>query len=127
MSLYEIAVRLILADRSVRPRRCAPPVELDGRIDVDTLARSSRSMPLQILRALCWSVPRAAFLAAHKKSKQSAAWTDRPPTASGRYTLPESALAPELHVDETAVADDHERLFKATWNSCHSAGHARPV
>jgi len=38
MRLYEIAVRLIPTDRSVRPRRCAPPAELDGRIGVAPLA-----------------------------------------------------------------------------------------
>src|SRR5262249_45869713 len=64
----------------------------------------------------------------HAATKQSAAWTDRQPTTRvRRYPLPESALAPELHVDGTAVADDHERLFRAAWNSRHSAGHARPV
>src|SRR5262249_12900419 len=69
------------ASSTTDAKRCAPPVELEGLIDVDTLARSSRSMPLQILRALCWSVARAAFLAAHKKSKQSAAWTGSPANA----------------------------------------------
>src|SRR5262249_10532086 len=36
-----IAVRLILTDRSVRPRRCAPPVELE------VSSRSDRSRPLR--------------------------------------------------------------------------------
>ena len=51
----------------VGPTASAHSAELDGLIGVDTLARTSRFMPLQILRALCWSVPRAAFSAAHKK------------------------------------------------------------
>src|SRR5262245_51165951 len=55
------------ASSTTDAKRSAPPVELEGLIDVDTLAPNSRSMPPQILRALCWSVPRPRFLRPTRK------------------------------------------------------------
>src|SRR5262245_4637837 len=68
-------------------------------------------MPPQTLRALCCSVPRAAFCAAPKKSKQSAAWTGSPANHAC-CALHTSRKSARMRIMKTAYELAMERLKK---------------